>query len=158
MRYLVCFCFCSLFFSCDTLVKKKVSSQDILQEELQSFNWNEVDVYPSFSNCDTAMSKEAKETCFQNTITSSITSSISQEYIVVSTAINETVTIDFSIDETGIAKVLAIKASDALYKEIPEFDAIIYKTIEDLPKIFPATKRGQQVKTQFKLPINVQVE
>ncbi len=77
---------------------------------------------------------------------------------MVSTAINETVTIDFSIDETGIAKVLAIKASDALYKEIPEFDAIIYKTIEDLPKIFPATKRGQQVKTQFKLPINVQVE
>ena len=158
MRYLVCFCFCAILFSCDTLVKKKVSSDDILQEELQSFNWKEVDVYPSFSNCDKANSKEAKKICFQNTIANSITSSISKEFIVVSNAINETITIDFAISETGIPKVLTINASDLLYKEIPDLDSIIYKTIAKLPKIFPAIKRGQQVTTQFKLPIKVKVD
>jgi len=158
MRKIICYLLIIMCCSCDKIVKKKVSSQDILQEELQSFNWNEVDVYPSFSNCDAAVSKDAKKVCFQNTITEYITSSISQENIIVSNTINETVVIEFSIDKTGIPEVMTIKGSDLLYHEIPDFDSLIFKTIDSLPKIFPATKRGQQVTTQFKLPIAIKVE
>lgn len=147
-----------LFVSCDNLVKKKVSSQDILKEELETFNWNEVDVYPSFTICDSAVSKAAKKECFQNTIAQVIIETISNEYIVVSKAINETVYIDFIVSKAGIPEVLTIEANDLLYKQIPELDNLIYKTIKALPKIFPATKRGQQVRTQFKLPIAIQVD
>jgi hypothetical protein len=135
-----------------------VSSQDILQEELETFNWNDVDIYPSFSNCDTALSKEAKKQCFQNTIAEVITASISLEYIVVSKAINEIVYIDFLIDDRGIPEVLTIEASALLYEEIPELDNMIYTTIATLPKIFPATKRGQHVRTQFRLPLAIRVD
>ena len=38
--------------SCEYFNVKKTSSEAILKEELQTFNWNEVDAYPSFSDCD----------------------------------------------------------------------------------------------------------
>jgi hypothetical protein len=157
MKYIFLFVIIITFFSCDKVVKKKVYSSDILLEELKSFNWNEVDVYPSFSNCDQEISKEAKKVCFQNTLSEFIFKSISKEKIVVTQSINDTVFIDFQISEIGNLSVLKIKYSDLIKEEIPRLDNLIYRTLDLLPTIFPATKRGQQVKTQFKLPIVIKV-
>ena len=42
-------------------------------------------------------------------------------------------------------------------QEIPNIKVLLAKSIDSLPKIFPAIKRGQQVKTEFKLPIIIKV-
>lgn len=158
VKYFVLFTISVLLFSCDNLVKKKVSSETILEEQLQTFNWNDVDVFPAFSNCDETASKEKRKQCFQETLSEFIFKEIHEAEIVASQSINETVTIDFQISETGILTVLDIAESDILKQEIPEFESIIRNALEALPKIYPATKRGQQVKTQFKLPIVISVE
>ena len=45
----------------------------------------------------------------------------------------------------------------ATSQEIPNIETLITDSLNTLPKIFPAIKRGQQVKTQFKLPIILRV-
>ena len=145
------------FFSCDTIVKKKVSTNEILQEELETFNWNDVDVYPSFSSCDDALSKEDKKVCFQNTLSSFIFENISKDVIVVTQSVNDTVLINFEVSKEGALSILDISSKAIVKEEIPKLDSLIYKALDSLPRIFPATKRGQQVNTQFKLPIVVKV-
>ena len=52
-------------WSCNYFDAKKVSADDILEEELQTFTWNEVDEYPSFEMCDSLSSKAEKKQCFE---------------------------------------------------------------------------------------------
>lgn len=158
MRYLICFFLSIILFSCDSIVKKKVSSNEILNEELETFNWNDVDAYPSFSSCDDAVSKDDKKVCFQNTISDFIFKIISKESIVVSQSIHDSVIINFEVSKEGTLSILDISSNVIVKEEIPKLDSLIYKALDSLPRIFPATKRGQQVNTQFKLPIVVQVD
>lgn len=158
MRYLICFFISIILFSCDTIVKKKASSNEILQEELETFNWNDVDIYPSFSSCDAALSKEDKKVCFQNTISSFIFNSISKESITVKQSIHDTVIINFEVSKDGYLTISDIYSNDIVREEMPKLDSLIYKTLDSLPTIFPATKRGQQVNTAFKLPVIIKVD
>ena len=50
-----------MLMSCQYFNVKKTSSDAILKEELQTFNWNEVDEYPSFPECDSAITKQEKK-------------------------------------------------------------------------------------------------
>ena len=63
----LCFLLIILLTACNYFEKQKVNSEDLLEEELQTFNWNEVDMYPRFSNCDSIIEKEESKICFQNT-------------------------------------------------------------------------------------------
>jgi len=57
MKYVTIFFLVLCFSSCNYFDKKKVYSEDILKEDLQTFNWNEVDEYPTFAVCDNASTK-----------------------------------------------------------------------------------------------------
>ena len=58
--------------SCEYFNAKKTSSEAILKEELKTFNWNDVDEYPSFSICDSSATKQERKQCFENTLTKHI--------------------------------------------------------------------------------------
>ena len=67
MRYSLVLIFILLLTSCDYFNVKKTSSEAILKEELETFNWNDVDEYPSFTACDSSTLKEDRTICFQQT-------------------------------------------------------------------------------------------
>jgi len=135
-----------------------VSSQEILNEDLQTFNWNEVDEYPIFSSCDPLLTKVERKACFEATLTAHITAKLSQEKIVVTKDLNDTITISFLISETGKLSVLEVKNSVKVKSQIPEIDELLKKSLEGLPNILPAIKRRQQVKTEFNLPVIIKVD
>ena len=58
MKYISLFLIFFCLNSCDYFDKKKVNADDLLNQELKTFNWNEVDVYPSFTTCDSSDVKE----------------------------------------------------------------------------------------------------
>ena len=157
MRYLVILFLVLCFSSCDYFDKKKVYSEDILKEDLQTFNWNEVDEYPTFAVCDSVSTKMQRKECFEITLTTFIMSQLADEMIIVTKDLNDTITITFQISEKGELSVIEIKSSDLIRVQIPEMDTLLVKSLKDLPQIFPAIKRGQQVKTEFKLPIVINV-
>lgn len=146
------------FFSCNHFETKKVSSEDIFNQELETFNWNDVDQYPSFSICDSVTEQEALKYCFEDTFVKHINTYLSDQNIVVDNDVNDTIVLDVIIDKEGVAEVLNIKVKSETREEIPEIDSLLRQSVSVLPKLYPAIKRGQQVTTKFQLPIVVKIQ
>ncbi|GAA0738692.1 hypothetical protein GCM10009431_06880 [Gaetbulibacter jejuensis] len=143
--------------SCDYFDKQKISTEEILQEELQTFNWNDVDEYPTFASCDTTSGKANKKNCFETTLRNILNENLSKHNIVVSEDVNDTVILKIKIDSKGQFTIEDIKSSDVTRQQIPELDSLLTHSFDSLPKIYPAIKRSQQVTTQFNLPVIVSI-
>ena len=139
--------------SCEYFNVKKVSSETILKEELQTFDWNDVDEYPTFSVCDTSLTKQQKKACFEQTLTAFITSGLQKHSIVVTQDIHDTIHLNFKVSDQGELMLLSTKTDSLIHHEIPNIEQILSESLDSLPKIFPAIKRGQQVTIEFMLPI-----
>lgn len=150
-----------LFFSmmsCDYFNKEKVYSEDLLEEELQTFSWNDVDEYPTFASCDSTLGKANKKQCFESTLRNLLNANLSQHHIVVSESIDDTVQLKITIDNKGEFSINSIESNALTKQEIPQLDSLLRQSLDSLPKIFPAIKRSQQVTTQFSLPVIIKIE
>ena len=157
MRQICVFLLLMVLTSCEYFNVKKTSSEAILEEELQSFNWNEVDVYPSFSSCDSSATKQDKKYCFENTLATFITNALQHELIIVTQDIKDPIVLQIHVSETGNLSLLNLKVDSITQQEIPNIKGLLTRSLGTLPEIHPALKRGQQVKTEFNLPIIIQV-
>ncbi|EDP71233.1 hypothetical protein FBALC1_02077 [Flavobacteriales bacterium ALC-1] len=144
--------------SCNYFEKKKVYPEDLLKEELQAFNWNEVDTYPTFASCDSITVKEDGKACFQNTLISSVNEFLAAQNIAVSEDVNDTIRLKIIIDNTGVLEVESIEKQPETALQIPEIDSLLRQSLKGIPKIYPAIKRGQQVTTAFELPVIVKID
>jgi hypothetical protein len=131
---------------------------DIVEEELKTFNWNEVDEYPTFESCKNRVTKEGRQTCFQGTLADHITSYLKNQLLVVTQNLNDTIIMRLSVSEIGEVAVVEVTNTENVAKHIQEIDSLLVHSILDLPKVYPAIKRGQEVKTEFRLPIVIGVE
>jgi hypothetical protein len=50
------------------------------------------------------------------------------------------------------------KIDSVTLHEIPNIKELLKNSLDSLPEIYPAIKRGQQVKTAFTLPVIIQVD
>ncbi|MBU3822003.1 hypothetical protein KO566_08025 [Flavobacteriaceae bacterium XHP0103] len=157
MKHGCIFLLLMLFTSCEYFNVKKVSSETILQEELQTFNWNDVDEYPTFSSCDATSSKSEKKVCFEQTLTAFITNHLQKDTLVVTQDINDTISLNFRVTSKGYLILLDTEIDSLTLEEIPDIESILEESLDSLPKIYPAIKRGQQVTTEFKMPIIISV-
>lgn len=143
--------------SCSYFEKKKIYSEDLLEEELQTFNWNEVDTYPTFSNCDSIIVKADSKACFQNTLVANVNKYLETQNIAVSKDVNDTIRLKITIDNKGLLEVESMTFKPETAIQIPEIDSLLRQSLKGIPKIFPAIKRRQQVKTAFELPVIVKI-
>jgi hypothetical protein len=157
MKQFCVFVIVLMLVSCEYFNVKKTSSDAILKEELHTFNWDDVDEYPSFSLCDSSVTKSEKKVCFQNTIVNHITNYLQKEVIVVSQDINDTILLKFQVNKLGDLVLIQAKVDSITIQEIPEINKLLKQSLDSLPKIFPAIKRGQQVTAEFNLPIIISV-
>ena len=148
-----CICFLASTLSCSYFEKKKVSSEEYLNQSLESFSWNEVDEYPTFDNCTTETEPAARKSCFENTLTAGILAKMEHAQIVVAEDLEDTLVISFRISSEGVLQIQQIAMNEKLRQGIPQLDSLIHNSLDSLPKIHPAIKRGQQVNSEFQLPI-----
>ncbi|WP_242084296.1 hypothetical protein [Aestuariivivens sediminis] len=144
-------------YSCEYFNVKKISPEAILNEELRTFNWDEVDAYPSFTACDSFSSKQDQKQCFERILTKHIMTNLQQELIVVTQDINDTMILQFQVSETGNLSLQGVQMDSITSREIPNIKDLLFRSLDSLPEIFPAVKRRQKVKSEFKLPIIIQV-
>jgi len=152
--------YCLLIFvcvSCDFFNKPVVSQETIVAQEKESINLNTVDEFPSFSNCDT-LEKEAQKACFFETLTRHIYEQLTQNNLLVTKTIQDTIQVELYIDTLGIINVSEIQKRPRTAKYIPTLDSLIQVSTQTLPKASPAYKRGIPVGTKFILPIILNVE
>lgn len=158
MKQLCVFILVLMLSSCEYFNVKKTSSEAILNEELQTFNWDEVDIYPTFSVCDSLSTKKDKAFCFESVLTNQILNFLKEKSIVVTEDINDTIHLKFKVSETGKSTLDTFFVDSITLQQIPDIKLYIRESLQSLPKIYPAIKRGQQVKTEFELPIIINVE
>ena len=146
-----------LLTSCDYFQSKKISTEQLLEEEIQAINWNDVDEYPTFSDCDGLATNQEKKACFENHLQSLLRSHLETQKIVVTEDISDTVVLRIHIDKTGQFSIKNIDMDAITKAQIPELDSILRHSFDSLPKIYPAIKRSQQVATEFNLPVIVNI-
>src|SRR5690606_12662863 len=148
----VLFC-CLLFISCNWLVSRKEVKEDLIQKELDAINWNDVDRYPLFEDCDETLSREQQKHCFQNGFNKHFLNSLQLETLVVHQNLNDTIKVHLLIGKQGDVTILQIKKSKDIAQQIPEIDTLIAHSVETLPKVYPALKRNIPVNMKIQLPI-----
>ncbi|MGB1168486.1 MAG: hypothetical protein ACPG4G_00290 [Flavobacteriaceae bacterium] len=121
-------------------------------------DYSSVDVSPSFRVCDSLIEKDKKDTCFRTTLRQEIFSSLAKQSIQVPQSVDETIEVAITIQSNKEVKLTSIKSSDSLMAIVPSLKAILKKSVEELPAVYPAIKRGIPVTTVYKLPIRIAVK
>ena len=153
MKYYIIVLLFSILFSCDLSNNKELSVSKLVSDELETFNWKDVDTFPRFQNCDTIINRESNFNCFVNTLTSKIHANLINNDIVVYESITDTIMINFIVSNKGVMILEKSMNKTEILKVNLLVDSIFELTVLELPKLYPAIKRGQPVNTKFKLPI-----
>ena len=127
-------------------------------EELETFNWNEVDRYPNFENCVDSIDFQSNKKCFEETIATQILEYFTAQNVIVSQTVSDTIRIDLLVSKSGEINITEIQAQELTNQQIPGLDSILSYSLKGLPKLYPAIKRSQHVQTAFQLPIILKVD
>ena len=152
MRFAMIFCFI-ICFSCQYFEKKKLNSDVILEQELQTFKWDEVDKYPTFETCDDDNNYDGNKTCFESIFTTHISEVLKDSDMAFLDSENDTILVNFLVSKTGEITISNLYASQLSEVSIQNLNEILSASLLELPKLYPAIKRSQHVQTVFQLPI-----
>ncbi|WP_162985017.1 hypothetical protein [Mesonia aquimarina] len=149
--------FLILFFGCKNFETKRVCSEEILQDELKQIDWNAIETYPTFANCEKYTESEQQD-CFEQTFSKHIYAFLATKKVVLSDSINEKIWLHLSINSEGKPSLDSVHLSQTLVDNLPKFKTWLDSSVISLPKIYPARKRGIPVATNFKLPLRIESE
>ena len=153
LNILILLLFSFVFSSCQFFETEKISSESFLEDEIKAINWKDIDQYPVFQSCENETEKASQKSCFETTLINHLYQSIQSENTIVSKDLNETIIIDFMVNEKGTLSISNMKIDSVLSNQLPLLENKIIQGLDALQPIAPAYKRGIPVKTTFKLPI-----
>ncbi|MGB8705013.1 MAG: hypothetical protein WCD31_08295 [Gillisia sp.] len=147
-----------LFAGCNNFETKKISSEEVLDQETKSVNWKEVDEYPAFESCKNITDRAKARRCFEKTVADSIYSYLSRQQPIVTKPVSDTMMLYLEISKTGKPEIDSVLVDTAVTNQLPELKLWLKQSVDSLPKIYPANKRGIPVSSVFKMPIVIKAE
>jgi hypothetical protein len=147
-----------LFNSCQYFDKQVPSEKELLQKELKSINWKEVDEYPSVVDCDKIEDKKQRQQCFFEVLTQLIQEKLCNDTLAMLYPELDTIEVKVTIFPNATMKFEPQFPKDSVAYDTVKIDSILKARLVGFPKINPAIKRGLPVKTQFILPVILKVE
>jgi len=157
--YLRIYSFLLLIFLCTSCNKFSLNKSKLHNQSLDTIvNFTSVDTYPSFKECDSIIDKTSKTDCFRTTIHQKIGAELSQFSFLVKDTISETITVNVIINSKGKIILDGIQSSENITTTFSTLDSILKVSIQNLPTIYPAIKRGIPVTTKYSLPIRIQLK
>ena len=146
-----------IFSACQYFNQQIPSEKVLLEKELNSINWNQVDEFPSVVSCDSIAGKEEKKQCFFEYLTQLIQEKLSADTLAVLYPQLDTIDVKVTILPNATME-FEPQLTDSLSYNRTKIDSIIKVRLVDFPEIHPALKRGIPVKTQFVLPVILKVQ
>ncbi|MEM9364249.1 MAG: hypothetical protein AAGA43_16525 [Bacteroidota bacterium] len=153
MRKLIWISFLGLLAACELFVSKEEATQKLVEEELLQIDWDDVEKYPLFDACRADMPKPEQKACFVETMTTQLGKALENLEFEVQNDLNDTVLIDFLIDEHGFITIQNVEERANVLNEIENFNSEVTRRLNDLTTVAPAIKRGIPVSVRFRLPI-----
>lgn len=156
MRNLPILCLLYLLAACNQSAKREEKTQELVDQEIQAIDWEDVDQYPLFADCDELASKPEQKRCFMETLLRHFSKTLQESDLVLEEEVKDTIFVNFRMEDTGEISLINIKNDEEIIKQVPEFRDQIEKSLNSLPKIEPALKRGIPVSAKFRIPIVLQ--
>ena len=148
----------TLLLGCNNFETRKISSEEVLDQESKSLNWREVDEYPAFDHCRNITDIDKAKECFESTVAASVNNYLSRQEPIVTEAIDDTVFVHLEISKTGVPTIESIDADSLVTSQLPELQLWLKQSIDSLPRIHPASKRGIPVSSVFIMPVMIKAE
>ena len=145
-----------LLSGCKHFENQVPKKSELLEKELQNIDWTDVDEFPSVAECDSLPNKEVRRICFIDYLIKAIQDRMASDTITIRYPQLDTINVKVTVfpDSTVIFEP---EIGDNVYK--PQLiDSLIRSRLADFPKVSPALKRGMPVKTQFKLPVILNIQ
>jgi hypothetical protein len=153
MRKSVVFCVCFLLASCAWFESRESKTKKLVEAQLEGIDWNDVDQYPLFEDCDETAIKEAQHNCFQETLLRHFSQTLDGFEFLLADNVEDTLYMDFLVDREGGITVLDIEQNNEVAAQIPEFNGVVTQSLKSLPPVAPALKRGIPVNAKFRIPL-----
>ena len=148
-----------VFIICCTSCNKLSFSKSVKINPIDTVvDFSSVDVSPSFKVCDFIINKSKKTNCFRTTIHKKIGAELTKHLFTIKDSISEIVFVNLIINAKGGIVLEDIQAPENIKKELPALDSLLKVSVEKLPVIYPAIKRGIPVTTKYRLPIRIQLK
>lgn len=144
--------------SCQYFDKQVPSEKELLQKELKSINWKEVDEYPSFVACNAVENKKLRQECFFEYLTQLIQERINIDTLSILYPELDTIEVKVTIFPNSRMQFEPQFPKDSTVYDTIKIDSILNARLVGFPKVNPAIKQGIPVKTQFILPVIIKVE
>ncbi|MCF4100224.1 hypothetical protein L1I30_00960 [Gillisia sp. M10.2A] len=143
---------------CNNFETKKISSEEVLDQESRSLNWREVDEYPAFENCKNISELPRAKECFEATVANSIYAYLAKQQPIVTEAIDDTLILYLEIAKNGQPTIDSVSVDTMVTYQLPDLEMWLQQSVDSLPKIYPASKRGIPVSSVYKMPIIIKAE
>jgi len=121
-------------------------------------NFSSVDTSPSFKVCDFIIDKQKKNNCFRTTIHQKIGAELQKHQLVIRDSISEIVYVDLLITSKGKIVLEAMESSEEIKNQLPKLDSVLRISVDKIPNVYAAIKRGIPVTTKYRLPIKIQIK
>ena len=141
--------------SCDNF---SFSKNKNLQAVDTIVDYTSVDFSPSFKVCDSIIDKHQKSNCFRTTIHQKIGVELQKHQFVIRDSISEIVYVDLLINSKGKIVIEAMASSEEIRIQLPELDSVLRISVDKIPNVYAAIKRGIPVTTKYRLPIKIQLK
>jgi hypothetical protein len=96
--------------------------------------------------------------CFGNKVANYFYARLEVKKPVVTESLNDTIYLYLKISEKGFPAIDSVKVDSLVVQQLPEIKDWLEQSVDSLPKIYPASKRGIPVVTTFQMPIVIQAE
>ena len=150
--FLIIVIFCT---SCDNFSYPKNKNLQVVDTIV---DFTLVDFSPSFKVCDSLIDKQEKSNCFRTTIHQKIGAELQKHQFVIRDSISEIVYVDLLINSKGKIVIEAMASSEEIRIQLPELDSVLRISVDKIPNVYAAIKRGIPVTTKYRLPIKIQIK
>ena len=137
---------CGLFQSKEDQIAKNVTAA------LKGVDWNDIDSYPLFDECEPSAPKIELRECFATQLHKRLQVIIHEKVYKVDAPINDTLLVSIMVDEDGFIFVQQISENKHIEALIPGFSEDVRTKFRD-STVIPAHKGGTDVKIRLNLPI-----
>lgn len=157
MKYLLCIVAVLLLSSCRYFDAPVPDEDELLQKRLNEINWKEVTVYPSLPECDAITDKEMKKECFFSSMTQLVQQKLNTDTLAILYPEIDTINVKVTVFPDATLQFEPQLSKDSTAYNKVKIDSILRARLQDFPKVEPAQKDGVPVKTQFILPVIINV-
>jgi len=158
MRSTLYILFFLLLSGCAWLTPKEELKAAYVAAQLKTIDWEAVDQFPLFNNCDETATKTQQKICFEGLVKAELAQLIQEMNAVDSLSFSGNFTLSIRVDAKGSLTIEAPQSPPFELGVYEYFKSKLQEKFAGLPPLAPALKQGIPVATRFQIPVEIHLD